>query len=210
VIVPDLSFEQGAWAQGFQLVAGLDEAGRGAWAGPVAAAAVIFPPYEPELVQRLNGVRDSKKLSARQREALFPLIQREAISVGLGMVGPEEIAKVGIAAATRQAMVKAVQSLVPQPSFLLIDYVRLPQVNLPQKSIPKGDARCLSIAAASILAKVSRDRLMVEMAQSYPDYGFEGHKGYGTRAHRIALERCGISPVHRYSWTPFSAVPFRE
>jgi len=145
-------------------------------------------------------------LSARQRERFFAVINREAVSVGLGMVGPEEIVKIGIAVATRQAMKEAVLALNPQPAFLLIDYLRLPQVDLPQKSIPKGDARSFSIAAASIIAKVSRDRFMVEMAQVYPDYGFEGHKGYGTRAHRSALEQCGITSLHRYSWAPFAAV----
>lgn len=208
--IPDLSFEQSAWSEGFRWVAGVDEAGRGAWAGPVAAAAVILPPQVSELARRLSGVRDSKTLSARQREKLFAVIHREAISVGLGMVGPEAIVEMGIAAATRQAMKEAVLALKPRPTFLLIDYVRLPQVDLPQKSIPKGDVQSLSIAAASICAKVSRDRLMVEMARIYPGYGFEGHKGYGTPAHRLALAQCGISPLHRYTWAPFAAFRSRE
>jgi ribonuclease HII len=203
---PDLSLEKMAWAEGYCLVAGIDEAGRGAWAGPVAAAAVILPPNSPDLDQRLNGVRDSKTLSARQREELYGIIQGEAIAVGVGMVDSEAIVDNGIIAATRQAMAKAIQMLATQPDFLLIDYLRLPQMDYPQKNITRGDSKSLSIAAASIIAKVSRDRLMARAAETYPGYGFERHKGYGTRVHQEALKANGISPLHRHTWAPFQTI----
>ena len=203
---PDLSLEKMAWAEGYCLVAGIDEAGRGAWAGPVAAAAVILPPNSPDLGQRLNGVRDSKTLSARQREELYGIIQGEAIAVGVGIVDSEAIVRNGIIAATRQAMAKAIQMLAPQPDFLLIDYLRLPQMDYPQKNITRGDSESLSIAAASIIAKVSRDRLMAKAADTYPGYGFERHKGYGTRVHQEALKANGISPLHRHTWAPFQTI----
>ncbi len=204
--LPDLSLEQAAWAEGYRLVAGIDEAGRGAWAGPVAAAAVVFPSNCPDLPRRLDGVRDSKTLSPRQRERLFEIIQREAVAIGVGMVDPDVIIRDGIAAANRGVMRQAILALRPQvrPDFLLIDHVRLTQLDTPQKSIPKGDEQSFSIAAASIVAKVARDRLMIQMAQTYPDYGFERHKGYGTRVHWHALQRHGIAPVHRRTWAPFS------
>lgn len=204
--LPDLSLEQAAWAEGYRLVAGIDEAGRGAWAGPVAAAAVVLPSNYPDLQRRLDGVRDSKTLSPRQRERLFEIIRHEAVAIGVGMVGPEVIVRDGIMAANRGAMARAIQALCPKirPDFLLIDHVRLPQLDTPQKSIRKGDEQSFSIAAASIIAKVARDRLMIQMAQTYPGYGFERHKGYGTRVHWQALRRHGIAPVHRRTWAPFS------
>ncbi len=202
MIVPDLSLETAAWTEQYRLVAGIDEAGRGAWAGPVAAAAVVLSPDCPDLLQRLDGVRDSKTLSARQREMLFDRIQAEALAVGLGMVDSETIVQEGIAAATRLAMAEAVDALGPRPDFLLIDYIRLPRVNIPQKSFRKGDQRSLSIAAASIVAKVSRDRLMAQLGETFPDYGFEQHKGYGTRRHRAAVQKNGITPEHRRNWKP--------
>ncbi|MBN1317382.1 MAG: ribonuclease HII, partial [Anaerolineales bacterium] len=161
---------------------------------------------DPDLLKRLDGVCDSKMLDAGQRERLFEPILQAAISVGIGMMGPEVIVEQGIATATRQAMVQAVRSLSIEPDFLLIDYVKLPQAGIPQKSIRKGDQKSLSIAAASIIAKVSRDRLMIEMADRYPCYGFQKHKGYGTRYHRAAVDEHGISPVHRYTWKPFQTV----
>jgi ribonuclease HII len=203
---PDLSLEMAAWAEGYRVIAGIDEAGRGAWAGPVAAAAVVLPPPSPELGRRLHGVRDSKTLSEGQRNRLFDIIASEALAVGVGMVSNQVIVDQGIAVATRQAMAEAVQALVLRPDFLLIDYVRLPQVAIPQKSIRRGDATSLSIAAASIIAKVSRDRLMVEAAATYPAYGFERHKGYGTRAHRQVLSEHGFTPFHRHTWAPFQTL----
>ncbi len=202
--LPDLSFERAAWTDGYRLVAGIDEAGRGAWAGPVAAAAVLLPsPMGADLLRQLDGVRDSKMLSPGRREALYFLIRRVALAMGVGMAGPEEIMQRGIATATRLAMAQAVEQLAPRPDFLLIDWVRLPQVDLPQKSIRKGDQVSLSVAAASIVAKVTRDRLMVELAQAYPGYGFEQHKGYGTQMHQAAIAQHGIAPVHRHTWKPF-------
>ena len=206
---PDLSLEETAWKEGYRSIAGVDEAGRGAWAGPVAAAAVILPSGAPELGRRLSGVRDSKTLSARQREKLFDIIRGAAIAVGVGMIGPEVIVDCGIVAATRQAMAHAILALDPGPDYLLIDYLRLPQVDIPQSSIVKGDSKSLSIAAASIIAKVSRDRLMLETAEAYQDYGFDRHKGYGTRAHREALEAHGVTSLHRYTWAPFQPVDHR-
>lgn len=203
MISPDLSLELAAWEQGYRFIAGIDEAGRGAWAGPVAAAAVILPPPSPDLLQRLHGVRDSKTLSEHQRERLLKTIMLEALAIGVGLVSADTIVRQGIATATRQAMIEAVQALDPRPDYLLIDFVRLPQLPLPQKSIRKGDAISLSIAAASIVAKTSRDRLMVEAAGSYPDYGFERHKGYGTVVHRNALSKCGFTAFHRHNWAPF-------
>ena len=200
---PDLSLERAAWSEGYRLVAGLDEAGRGAWAGPVAAAAVILPADCPDLERRLEGVCDSKLLSPARREALYDVVVREALAVGVAMIDPEVIIHDGIGPANRQAMAEALDKLSQRPDYLLIDYLRLPQVALPQKSIKKGDQKCLSIAAASIIAKVTRDRLMVELAQSYPGYGFERHKGYGTRAHREAIHQRGVLSVHRRSWAPF-------
>jgi ribonuclease HII len=203
---PDLSLEEAAWAEGYRLIAGIDEAGRGAWAGPVAAAAVVLPPPSPELGRRLNGVRDSKTLSEGQRNRLFDIIVSEALAVGVGMVSNEVIVDQGIAAATRQAMAEAVGALALRPDFLLIDYVRLPHVPIPQKSVRRGDSRSLSVAAASIIAKVSRDRLMVEASATYPAYGFERHKGYGTRAHREVLSELGFTAFHRHNWAPFQVL----
>jgi ribonuclease HII len=200
---PDLDMEKAAWADGFQCIAGIDEAGRGAWAGPVAAAAVVLPNDDPDLLKRLDGVCDSKMLDANQRERLFDPILQVAVSVGVGMMGPDVIVEQGIATATRLAMLQAIQSLSVEPDFLLIDYIKLPQAKIPQKSIRKGDQKSLSIAAASIIAKVSRDRLMVEMAERYPCYRFQQHKGYGTRYHRAAVDEHGIAPVHRHTWKPF-------
>lgn len=200
---PDLDLEKEAWTEGYRFVAGIDEAGRGAWAGPVAAAAVVLPFECTDLLDRLEGVRDSKMLDAGQRERLYEPIMQIAVSVGVGMVGPDVIVEKGIAAATRQAMLQAIRLLTPDPDFLLIDYVKLPQAGLPQKSMRKGDQKSLSIAAASIIAKVSRDRLMVDMAKRYPCYGFQQHKGYGTQVHRDAVMEYGISPVHRHTWKPF-------
>ncbi len=196
---PDLTAERRLWALGYSRIAGIDEAGRGPWAGPVVAAAVILPPRE-DVLQALAGVTDSKRLSPAQREALFHRIHRVALGVGVGEASAREIDAMGIVPATQLAMHRAIVALPEPPDYLLIDYVSLPDVTLPQEAIVKGDARVLSIAAASIIAKVTRDRIMVEMDARYPGYGFARHKGYGTRAHREALRRLGPSPIHRTSW----------
>jgi ribonuclease HII len=199
---PSLAFERELWAAGYRCVTGLDEAGRGAWAGPVVAAAVILPPDNPELEQNLEDVRDSKMLSPARREALLLVVEEHALAWAIGIVAPREIDNVGIVPATRQAMSLAIQALSPAPDYLLLDHISLPDVPLPQHSLPKGDARVLSIAAASIIAKVSRDRIMIEIDKQYPGYGFARHKGYGTAAHRVGLTDLGPCVLHRLSFAP--------
>jgi ribonuclease HII len=201
-LLPTLDYERRLWARGYRRVAGLDEAGRGAWAGPVVAAAVILPPDHPRLSQALLGVRDSKALTAARREALLEVVQEQALDWAVGLVPPDEIDARGIVPATRTAMVLALQSLCPPADHLLIDHLSLSEVSLPQHSLPKGDARVLSIAAASIVAKVTRDRLMVELEAEYPGYGFGQHKGYGTPQHRAALAGLGPTRIHRFSFAP--------
>ena len=199
---PDLQEELKLRAAGHTRVAGLDEAGRGPWAGPVYAAAVVLPLDRGDLSDLLTGVCDSKLLSPVRREALLPRILEVAQAVGVGWSTPAEIDAWGISTATRQAMASAVARLVLRPDALLVDYVRLPGLHLPQRVLPKADVRCLSVAAASIVAKVERDRLMVALDKDFPGYGFARHKGYGTRQHREALARLGPSPIHRMSWRP--------
>ena len=199
---PDLEKELAWAAAGYNCVAGIDEAGRGAWAGPVCAAAVVLPLDQPNLLDLLASVRDSKQLSPARREALLPIILRVADAAGVGWATPVEVDEMGILPATRQAMVRAVAGLNGKVNALLIDYVRLPNLDLPQRAFPKADVHCLSVAAASIVAKVERDRLMIALDEDFPDYGFARHKGYGTRQHREALARLGPSPIHRMSWRP--------
>jgi ribonuclease HII len=200
-----LEQERELWAAGYRWLAGLDEVGRGSWAGPVVAAAVVLPPERNDLDSLLGGVRDSKVLTARQREALFPLIHQAALGVGVGMASARFIDRWGIVPATRQAMAMAVRNLPLKPHCLLIDALKLPDVQLPQRALIDGDAFVLSIAAASIVAKVFRDRLMVAMGTRYGDYGFAAHKGYGTPEHRAALQRLGPCPEHRMSFAPLRA-----
>jgi ribonuclease HII len=201
-LLPTLDHEKRRWAEHYSCVAGLDEAGRGAWAGPVVAAAVILPPNRPDLQQKLAGVRDSKTVSAARREALLDVICEIALAWGVGVTSPGEIDQVGIVPATRTAMMRALDSLSPPADYLLVDHLALPQVGLPQYSLPKGDACVLSIAAASIVAKVSRDRMMIELDEQIPGYGFARHKGYGTASHMISLHRLGPSPIHRLYFAP--------
>lgn len=193
-------FEQELLVQGYPFVAGLDEVGRGPLAGPVVAAAVILPPGPKH--PALAGVHDSKRLTARQRERLDTAIRGVAIAVGLGQASAEEIDAWGILPATRLAMARAMASLSVRPSFALIDGRGLELRDVPSRCIVKGDALCLSIAAASIVAKVARDRQMREMDAIYPGYGFARHKGYGTAAHMERLAALGPSPVHRRSFAP--------
>ncbi|MFL7790881.1 MAG: ribonuclease HII [Anaerolineae bacterium] len=205
-MLPDLSEEHALLTAGYSHIAGIDEAGRGAWAGPVYAAAVVLPLDRSNLVEMLDGVRDSKLLSPARRETLLPIIEEVALAVGVGRADPAEIDEMGIAPATRQAMVRALSSLNGQINALLIDYVRLPEIDLHQRAFPKADARCLSVAAASIVAKVTRDQLMAQLDEELPGYGFAQHKGYGTRQHRQALARLGPSPIHRMSWRPLQTL----
>lgn len=205
MITPTLDTELTLFGQGYRLIAGLDEVGRGSWAGPVMAAAVALPLERQGLLEDLAGVRDSKQLAPRQRERLLPLIRRAALAIGIGSVPAAEIDRIGIVPATRQAMALALADLSLQPDYLLIDALRLPAIRLPQYALPKGDAKCLCIAAASIVAKVARDQLMVAEEARYPGYGFAAHKGYGTAQHRAALAQLGPCPIHRLSFAPLRA-----
>ena len=199
---PDLEHEARLWASGVGRLAGVDEAGRGAWAGPVIAAAVILPQDDPRLQARLAGVRDSKLMTARQRELWAGCILDVALAVGVGATSPEEVDELGLIAATRRAMRLAIRALGPAPDHLLIDHLRLTGVSIPQTPLTHGDALSLSIAAASVIAKVSRDRHMAELELAWPGYGFAVHKGYGTKLHQAALSRLGPSPVHRRTYAP--------
>jgi ribonuclease HII len=203
---PTFQAEQLLWAQGMRWVAGVDEAGRGALAGPVVAAAVIVAPEHADApVWRL--VRDSKLLTAAQRQALAPAIEQNARAWGVGMVDAGEIDRVGIAVATRLAMQQAIAALAPAPDHLLIDWVRLPQVAIPQSAQAKADRTMASVAAASILAKVHRDQLMVAYDGCYPVYGFGAHKGYGVTAHLAAIEQHGPCAIHRHTFAPLARQP---
>jgi len=168
--------------------------------GPVVAAAVILP--HNFRARWRSRVRDSKQLRPKDREYLSGCIQETAISIGVGVQSNDIIDTIGIAPATRLAMVSAIQQLMPEPQFIIIDYFRIPEISLPQKGIVDGDSLCLSIACASIIAKVTRDRMVVEMDGEYPGYGFAGHKGYGTREHIERLRRIGPCRVHRRSFRP--------
>lgn len=180
---------------GYQLVAGIDEAGRGPLAGPVVAAAVILHPDYP-----VDGVNDSKKLSERQREQLFGQITNKAVAIGIGSVSADIIDRINILQATRLAMLEAIQQLSPCPDALLIDGITTIDSPLYQQTIKQGDSRSASIAAASIIAKVTRDRLMLEYDREFPQYGFARHKGYGSTAHLAALRQHGPCPIHRTSF----------
>lgn len=198
---PSLAREEELWRAGKRLVAGLDEAGRGAWAGPVVAAAVVLPPLNT-LPAELADVNDSKCLSPAQRQRLYHAILRCAVAWGVGIVPAQEIDRIGILPATRRAMELALASLTCRPEAVLIDALRLPQVSCPQEAIIRGDQLCVSIAAASIIAKVTRDHWMTAAHQWLPAYGFARHKGYGTAEHRTALLQYGPSPIHRLSFAP--------
>ncbi len=197
---PNLDEEDKLKSQGYELIAGIDEVGRGALAGPVVASAVILP--HPANLPWFGLVRDSKKLNSRKRESLFDLINKEAVAVGIGIVPPQTIDTINILKATRLAMMQAVKKLSKQPNFLLIDRLSLSQCPIPQRGITRGDESCLSIACASIIAKVTRDRMMEGFDQIYPGYGFAQHKGYGTRKHISCLQRLGPSPIHRLYFAP--------
>jgi ribonuclease HII len=200
---PTLDRELQLIQSGHALVAGIDEAGRGAWAGPVVAAAVILDPAE---VSSLDGVNDSKRLSPRQRDRLYQIVIDHCVAYGVGQGSVEEIDTIGILPATRLAMTRAVEALTPRPDALLIDAVRLPQVNKPQSVFNFADSISLSVAAASILAKVTRDRLMIELDAQYPAYRFARHKGYGTQIHQAALQSVGPCDLHRKSFRPISSL----
>lgn len=188
-------FEEKARRQGFRVIAGLDEAGRGPLAGPVVAAAVVLP-----RTRSIKGVADSKALTAEQREKALSRIEKRALAIGIGIVEAEEIDRLNILQASLKAMELALLELSLDPDCLLIDGLHTLRCPLPQQAIPKGDGRCLSIAAASIVAKVTRDRLMVALHEKYPAYNFARHKGYGTREHLRAIREYGCCPLHRQSF----------
>ena len=198
--MPSFTEEKMLEAQGYQYIAGIDEVGRGSLAGPVVAAAVILPCHID--TPWLNQVKDSKQLSPARRESLFHHIHEVAISIGIGVIPHKVIDARGIIKATRLAMKLAIDQLSLPPEFLLIDYMRLPEVPLPQKGITNGDNLCFSIACASIIAKVSRDHMMREFDGTYPGYGLAQHKGYATKGHLACLRRLGPSPIHRQSFKP--------
>ncbi len=186
------SFERACSEKGYTRIAGIDEAGRGALAGPVVAAAVILP-YGCQI----DNLKDSKQLTSKQRSSLFDEIYNLAVSVGIGYADNKIIEHINILQATLQAMKAAVKQLTPKPDFLLIDGNKLPEIDIPAEAIPKGDNLSISIAAASVIAKTTRDRLMIEYNQTYPSYGFQKHKGYPTVQHRQAIAKFGVSPIHR-------------
>ena len=188
----DYTYEHNAYLRGFTAVCGIDEAGRGPLAGPVCAAAVLLP---EGLV--IDGLNDSKKLSEKKRELLFPVIEENALAFGIGFADEKEIDEINILQATFLAMRRAFNAMQRRCDYVLVDGNRMPPMPVPGETVVKGDAKSPSIAAASILAKVSRDRVMLEYAKQYPEYQFEKHKGYGTKAHVEALHAFGPSPIHR-------------
>ena len=194
-------YERAAVAAGHMLVAGVDEAGRGPLAGPVAVAAVILPQEA-----HLPRINDSKKLSAAVREELFTQIVAIAISYHVALIDAETIDRMNILQATKMGMYEAIAALTPAPDEVLIDAVELPKLSMPSQSIIKGDAKSASIAAASILAKVTRDHLMEQYDTEYPHYGFAKHKGYGTQEHIDAIRKYGVCPIHRKSFEPIRSM----
>lgn len=187
--------ENSLYAEGYKMICGVDEAGRGPLAGPVCAAAVILPKG-----LELPGLNDSKKLTDKKRRELFPVIKEQAIAYGIGLASHEEIDEINILQATYLAMERAIAQLEGKADFALIDGNRAKDFGLPVRTVVKGDSLSASIAAASVLAKVTRDDIMLEMAEKYPQYAFEIHKGYGTKAHYEALRLHGHSPIHRMSF----------
>jgi ribonuclease HII len=193
---PDLTFEKNLWQAGVSTIAGIDEAGRGALAGPVAAAAVVLP-ADDNISRILDGVRDSKQMTPSQRSCWGAQIKKWAVTWGVGFASVEEIDQMGILPATHLAAERALEKLCSAPTHLILDYLFLTECALPQTSLVKGDQRSLSVAAASVLAKTTRDAFMVALNAQVPGYGFDRHKGYGTAAHCAALQKLGFSSVHR-------------
>ena len=187
-----LTYERGLWEAGYGLIAGIDEVGRGPLAGPVVAAAVILPKE-----CKIEGVNDSKKLSAKKREELYDIILEKAVSYGIGVVSNERIDEINILQATYEAMREALSQLQPKADYILADAVTIPMVSTPQRGIIKGDAKSMSIGAASVVAKVYRDRMMEAYEEVYPGYGFASNKGYGAAEHIDGIKRQGITPIHR-------------
>ncbi|WP_270941949.1 ribonuclease HII [Romboutsia lituseburensis] len=189
------AFENEGYNKGYVYIGGIDEAGRGPLAGPVVASVVVFKPNT-----KIEGINDSKKLSESKRDELFDIIKEQALDYGIGIVNNEEIDEFNILNATYMAMKKAINCLEKTPDYLLVDAATIPGIDTDQKSIIKGDSKSISIAAASILAKVTRDSIMYQYEEMYPGYGFKSHKGYGTKEHYEAIEKLGITPIHRKSF----------
>jgi ribonuclease HII len=198
--IPKFKEEKLCLEQGFNLIAGIDEVGRGCLAGPVVASAVILPAKTQGAWR--SKVRDSKLLTPEQREYLFPYIHEAAVSIGTGVVAADVIDHRGMTYAVYLAMKIAIERLLPQPDFVLIDYLTVPGLPLPQRGVEDGDTLCFSIACASIVAKVYRDRLMINLDKKFPGYGFARHKGYGTQEHVACLKKLGPSPIHRWLFAP--------
>lgn len=188
-------FENEAYNKGYIYIGGIDEAGRGPLCGPVVAAVVVF-----KKDTKIEGINDSKKLSEAKRNELFDIIKEQALDYGIGIVDNKEIDEINILNATYVAMKKAINCLEKTPDYLLVDAATIPGINIDQKPVIKGDSKSISIAAASILAKVTRDSIMYHYDEVYPEYGFKSHKGYGTKEHYEAIEKHGITPIHRKSF----------
>ncbi len=193
-----LQYEKELYKQGIKLIAGIDEVGRGPLCGPVVACACILPEN-----YKLEGLNDSKKVSEKKREKLYDILIQDAICYGIGQVGPKRIDEINILEATKEAMQMALDNLQIKPEHVLIDAVKL-NLNIPSTSIIKGDAKSASIAAASIIAKVTRDRMMIELDKKYPEYGYAKHKGYPTSAHIAAVKKYGIKDFYRFTFSPIS------
>lgn len=192
---PDLEYEKEAWLID-SLICGVDEVGRGCLAGPVVAAAVVLPKnHKP-----ITGIRDSKKISVKKRELLFDEILKASCDFGIGLVSAKEVDDIGIVQATKKAMTESINSLLSLPEIAIIDAVILENINLEQKNITKGDEKCYSVACASIIAKVFRDRTVSGLDNIFPNHGFSSHKGYGTKAHYEAIKNYGLTPEHRRSF----------
>jgi ribonuclease HII len=202
---PDLTQEQALWRAGHSIVGGIDEAGRGTWAGPVFAAVVVLSPTISN-DRLLGNVRDSKQMTARQRQKWALIIKEVCLDWGVGKASNKEIDRLGIVPATHLAARRALKQLKSMPDFLLLDYLKLETITIPQQSFIHGDQQVLSIAAASVIAKTSRDDFMIEMDHIYPLYLFRSNKGYGTAAHQQALQQYGICPIHRLSFKPVMAI----
>ena len=193
-----LEYEKELYKKGLNFIAGIDEVGRGPLCGPVVACACILP-----INYQLDGLNDSKKISEKKREELYEILIKDALSYGIGIISPKRIDEINILEATKEAMKEAVNNLDIKPEHLLIDAVKL-DIDINSTSIIKGDAKSASIAAASIIAKVTRDRMMIELSEMYPEYGFEKHKGYSTKAHIEAVKKFGVKDFYRFTFAPIS------
>ncbi len=197
----NLKYEYELYDKGITLIAGMDEVGRGPLYGPVVAAAVILPPK-----YKIEGLTDSKKLTPRKRDLFYDIIREQALAIGIGIIGPERIDEINIYQATKEAMYEAISNLKIKPEHILIDAMKLEKLDIPSTSIIKGDLKSHSIAAASVIAKVTRDRMMDKISEKYPQYGFEKHKGYPTKKHVEAVLKYGVLEGHRKTFEPIKSI----